>query len=162
MPENMPDRIPDIVCAAMINSIEAQMDETSEPAPKECSTTQQVIENGQKIISHLESKMNSLEHEMAALMALISEVVRTSAHGISGCQGSKKLNLLEIYCEPDSQLVRVAHQYGLTAKRFTIHDGDLSTPEGQAKLWKIVEDEQPDHIWTSPECRYWGTSVDGI
>jgi hypothetical protein len=35
----------------MINSIEAQMDETSEPAPKECSTTQQVIENGQKIIS---------------------------------------------------------------------------------------------------------------
>lgn len=140
----------------MINSIESQMDETKVSATKESSTTQQVIEDGLKIISHLESKMKSLEHEMAALMALTSEVVRKDAHVGSGSRGSKKLNLLEVYCEPDSQLVKVAQQYGLTAKRFTIHDGDLSTPEGQAKLWKIVEEEQPDHIWTSPECRYWG------
>ena len=46
--------------------------------------------------------------------------------------------------------------YGLPARRFTLSDGNLSTPEGQERLWKIVDEQRPDHIWESPECRYWG------
>ena len=34
-------------------------------------------------------------------------------------------------------------------------DGDLSTPEGRRKLWKIVDECQPEHIWVAPECGPW-------
>ena len=140
----------------MINSMESQLTEDSSGAITEKFTTEQVIENGRKIISHLEVKAKSLEQEVAALMALSAEVARKSTRAQKGKERSSKLNFLEIYCEPNSQLVRVAQMYGLSAKRFTFEDGDLSTFEGQAKLWQIVEEEQPDHIWASPECRYWG------
>eukprot|EP00435_Cladocopium_sp_Y103_P016579 s5005_g4.t1 len=50
-----------------------------------------------------------------------------------------KLDLLEIYCEKDSNLTTVVNSMGLTAKRFTREDGDLSTAAGREKLL------QPDH-----------------
>ena len=89
-------------------------------------------------------------------MALTTESVRNSMRPSSGTSAQGKLNLLEIYCEKDSQLVRVANMYGLPARRFTLSNGHLSTPEGQERLWKIMDEQQPDHIWGSPECRYWG------
>eukprot|EP00435_Cladocopium_sp_Y103_P044402 s835_g12.t1 len=72
------------------------------------------------------AKAKTLEQEVAILMALTSEGIRNSMPRTPG------------------------------KPRFTLQDGDLSTPEGQEKLWKIVEEEHPEHIWASPECRYWG------
>ena len=140
----------------MINSIEAQLSGVSSSAKSNVKSTQQVIETGQRLISHLESRAKNLEQELAALMALTTEGIRKSSAKTTTGKTGRKLNVLEIYCEPDSQLVSVAQQYGLTARRFTIQDGDLSTAEGQARLWEIVEEEQPDHIWASPDCRLWG------
>ena len=66
------------------------------------------------------------------------------------------MDILEIYCSPDSEITRQALRLGLKAKRFTRQDGDLSTPAGQAALWKILEEEKPREVWMSPDCRYWG------
>ncbi|CAL1146064.1 unnamed protein product [Cladocopium goreaui] len=65
-------------------------------------------------------------------------------------------DLLEIYCEEHSQITEQACKLGLKARRFTFSDGDLSTPEGQAALWKVLEEERPREVWMAPECKYWG------
>lgn len=49
---------------------------------------------------------------------------------------------MEVYCSPDSEITRQAVLLGLEVKRFTRQDGDLSTPAGQAALWKILEEER--------------------
>ena len=35
-------------------------------------------------------------------------------------------------------------------------DGDLRTPEGQERLWQIIETQRPRHIWAAPDCKLWG------
>ena len=67
-----------------------------------------------------------------------------------------KLDLLEIYCGEDSRLTEMANKMGLKARRFTMKDGDLSTAEGQEKLWQVLFQEQPRDVWMSPECKLWG------
>ena len=57
---------------------------------KEELTTEQVIENGVKVMSHLELRAKSLEQEVAALMALSAEVVLKS----TSKEISPKLSLL--------------------------------------------------------------------
>ena len=150
-------QVGDVINIALINSIESQLTSPGRSALKnDVHNTAQVIARGEKLMAHLELRAKSLEQEVADLMALTIENVRNSSRPSSGPGAQGKLNLLEIYGEEDSQLVRVANMYGLAARRFTIKDGDLSTPEGQKRLWKIVEEQQPDHIWASPECRFWG------
>ena len=70
---------------------------------------------------------------------------------------TKPLDLLEIYCEPESNLTKIAQQQGLRARRFTREDGDLRTEAGQQRLWEILEDESPKHVWVSPDCKFWGS-----
>ena len=67
-----------------------------------------------------------------------------------------KLDLLEIYCEEDSQITGHAQRLGLKARRFTAKDGDLATSSGREALWKIIMEEKPREIWVAPDCKYWG------
>ena len=69
---------------------------------------------------------------------------------------NKRVDLLEIYCEKDSQLTKVCNMKGGRALRFTKEDGDLTTEEGQKKLWTWIELYEPRHVWVAPECRLWG------
>ena len=69
----------------------------------------------------------------------------------------RPLDLLEVYCGPESQLTHQINRLGGRAMRFTKGDGDLSTKEGIEKLWTWVEMYEPNHIWVAPECRLWGS-----
>ena len=51
--------------------------------------------------------------------------------------------------------MNIAPLQGFNAIRFTMADGDLSTLEGQAKLWSVINKHQPLHIWVAPECGPW-------
>ena len=93
---------------------------------------------------------------MEHLLALMAEKPPTRVRAPRAELPPSKLELLEIYCEPNSKLTEVALQRGLKARRFTREDGDLSTKEGQQQLWKLIEQTEPEHIWVAPECRYWG------
>ena len=66
-----------------------------------------------------------------------------------------RLFLLEIYAESHSPLTDAVRNLGLPSRRFTKADGDLSTISGRAKLWNLIEEYQPEHIWVAPECGPW-------
>ena len=63
--------------------------------------------------------------------------------------------LLEVYAGTHSPLVEAVQKLGHKAVRFSRMDGDLSTPEGRRKLWQVVDECQPEHIWVAPECGPW-------
>ena len=69
----------------------------------------------------------------------------------------QNIDLLEVYCGPESQLTHQINRLGGRAIRFTKGDGDLSTKEGIGKLWTWIEMYEPNHIWVAPECRLWGS-----
>ena len=63
--------------------------------------------------------------------------------------------LLEVYAGTHSPLVEAVQKLGHKAVRCSRLDGDLSTPEGRRKLWQVVDECQPEHIWVAPECGPW-------
>ena len=84
---------------------------------------------------------------------LADEVVsKTNAQKHAPCYA----DLLEVYAEPNSPLTEQIQSSGKIGIRFTREDGDLSTPEGRSKLWKLIDRWQPKHIWVAPECGPWG------
>ena len=114
-----------------------------------------VIQRSQEILCHLKEVSQHLEREVEVLVAQTAGKFRTR-HAPRTESQSCRLDLLEIYCEPDSNLTKVITEMGMKAKRFTRQDGDLGTAEGQAKLWEMIHREQPRNIWVAPECKFWG------
>ncbi|CAE7448719.1 GIP, partial [Symbiodinium sp. CCMP2592] len=68
-----------------------------------------------------------------------------------------RLDVLEIYASEDSRLTTWVRSLGGKAQRFTAKDGDLTTASGQRALWDLIQKTQPQHVWCSPDCRYWGS-----
>ena len=68
----------------------------------------------------------------------------------------RPLDLLEIYCSPNSTITTFVNKRGGHAMRFTKEDGDLNSEEGVQKLWLWIYLYEPRHIWMAPECRLWG------
>ena len=60
-----------------------------------------------------------------------------------------------MYASPDSRLTNEVNRLGGLARRFTTQEGDLSTEQGQQRLWELVKQTQPKHIWVTPESRCW-------
>ena len=114
-----------------------------------------VSQSGHEILCHLETLSRQIEADLKEIMMMTSEQMSTRV--APRAQDRKThLDLLEIYCEEDSNLTSVFTSLGMKAKRFTRKDGDLSTQAGQEKLWRMIEEEQPLHIWVAPECKFWG------
>ena len=80
----------------------------------------------------------------------LKEVFKIINKGGNKCS---KLDLLEVYAYPKSNLTEVARQCGLKAERFTKEDGDLSTKAGRRNLLVTSLLRKPSHVWLSPECR---------
>ena len=103
----------------------------------------------------LSNLVEKIENQLEEL-AQHSTDVRTRHCAPRTDNSTERLDILEIYCYPDSSLTHVANQMGLRVRRFTLQDGDLRAPEGQAALWNIVRTQRPKHIWASPDCKFWG------
>ena len=67
----------------------------------------------------------------------------------------KPIDLLEVYASNSSRLTEEVNKRGGVAKRFTFEDGDLSTTQGQIKLFRKIFLWKPRHIWLAPECGPW-------
>ena len=67
----------------------------------------------------------------------------------------ERLNVLEVYAAKDSRLTQSILSLGGKAQRFTSSDGGLKTIEGQRRLWDVIQETQPEHVWVSPDCRAW-------
>ena len=64
-------------------------------------------------------------------------------------------DLLEVYCSEGSQLTQQTSKLGLSAQRFSLRHGDLSTFQGRCKLYDVLWVLRPQHIWTAPRCGPW-------
>ena len=103
-----------------------------------------------QLLKKIELAMGTIEAELTCLQKIWPTLTDSQTFQKFGS------DLLEIYCEEHSQITEQACKLGLKARRFTFSDGDLSTPEGQAALWKVLEEERPREVWMAPECKYWG------
>ena len=129
---------------------------TDEVNGESVETTSEVIQRGHEILCHLEGLSNSIETELQDLL-MVTPGEKSLRHTTLRTRSRPcGLDLLEIYCEPESTLTTTLNEMGMKAKRFTRQDGDLSTAEGREKLWKMIDREQPRNIWVAPECRFWG------
>eukprot|EP00435_Cladocopium_sp_Y103_P013529 s1772_g3.t1 len=66
-----------------------------------------------------------------------------------------RLDVLEIFCGPQSQLTQQSQQLGLKAERFGLQQGDLQTTQGRHDLFKILCTRRPRNVWFSPKCGPW-------
>ena len=65
------------------------------------------------------------------------------------------IDLLEVYCSQDSQLTQQCLSQGLSAARFSLKQGDLSTITGRHVLYDTLWRLRPKHIWVAPTCKPW-------
>lgn len=70
-------------------------------------------------------------------------------------RGQKKINALEVYSGPQSQLTQQVNNVGLKGERFGYQQGDLKTQAGRYLLFTKIIEGQPEDVWYSPECRPW-------
>ena len=109
----------------------------------------------QEHIMEVEGGLSKLPTQFVAngLRGYSSNMVTQSK---SNSQPSRPLDILEVYCEEDSQITQQVRRHGGRAMRFTRSDGDLNTEEGIQKLWLWIYMYEPRHVWLAPECRLYG------
>ena len=64
----------------------------------------------------------------------------------------KHMDLVEVFCSPNSQLTTSAQGAGLKAERWTKEDFDLSKPSGCQAAMQRLRELKPKRLWLSPEC----------
>ena len=67
----------------------------------------------------------------------------------------QRLDLLEVFCGPQSQLTAQAQKLGYRAERFGMAQGDLQTFQGRESLFHKLVTHRPRHVWFSPTCGPW-------
>ena len=97
----------------------------------------------------IDKQIEFLESEFAYILETRREVRE-------GKQEKWGLDLLEVYCSETSEITRQSQRFGLRVERFTVHHGDLSSEEGQQRLWSLIHRARPREIWVAPECGPWG------
>ena len=70
---------------------------------------------------------------------------------------SPAIDILEVFCGPNSQLTHQCQQMGHRAMRFGLAEGDLQTAEGRQRLFHVIKTHRPRHIWFSPKCGPWSS-----
>ena len=66
-----------------------------------------------------------------------------------------RLDVLEVFCGPQSQLTSQAQKLGYRAERFGMLQGDLQTLQGREILFQKMVVHRPRHVWFSPTCGPW-------
>ena len=82
----------------------------------------------------------------------LEDVIRNST-GVNNKQ--KSLDVLEIFCGPQSQLTHQCQQLKFQAARFGYQQGDLQTEAGRRDMFTQLVCRQPKHVWASPTCGPW-------
>ena len=99
-------------------------------------------------------------HDRQLVERLVQQYSREFAslhkHGTAR-QGTASSFLFEVYCGPNSQLVKQCHAANVHALRFGLEQCDLSTVEGRRYLFQKMCEHRPKHIWFAPECRLWSS-----
>ena len=96
------------------------------------------------------SFQSKIRRDVRRFIRELQSVIQTH----SKCR-TARLDLLEVMCSEQSELTNQMMKLGGRAKRLGRIQGDLNTVEGRRKLFTILVQEQPRHLWISPECGPW-------
>ena len=105
---------------------------------------------------HQMHKPDLFSHDACSALTQAESILEQTFESPTFSVSQKPCVLLEIYANSNSPITEHLQSLGYHAIRFTKADGDLSTIEGRAKLWKVIDEQQPSHIWVAPECGPWG------
>ena len=87
------------------------------------------------------------ENSFKSLLILFPMNLKTCKERVE-CSGSK-IDVLEVFCGPQSQLTHQCQQLGYRAVRFGLAEGDLQTEEGRNRLFQVLIKHRPKHVWFS-------------
>ena len=59
----------------------------------------------------------------------------------------RKLDVLEVFCGPNSPLTKQCNNLGYYAERLGYAQCDLQSPEGRTMLFKGLLQKQPENVW---------------
>ena len=96
--------------------------------------------------NHLHRKCHQLVQQFSKELASISQ----SCH-----QRSAPIQVLEVFCGPQSELTKQVNNLGFKACRHGLSEGDLGTVEGRSVLFTKLIQGQPRSLWYSPTCGPW-------
>ena len=101
--------------------------------------------------------VTGIHQERDKLRKLVHQITNEIEEVSKRCspQGSSRIDLLEVFCNEDSQLTLQCQKLGGKAQRFCRSKGDLDTWEGRQKLFQEVCCSQPRNIWFAPSCHPW-------
>ena len=141
--------------------LSAELDKITNYIESECPIDSLSPEHEAMLHMAINRKINEVE---SGLLLLSSKNdlghVKKGRHQTEGnrrnTHQSRPLDLLEVYCEPNSQITTQINKIGGRAMRFSKSDGDLNTSEGVQKLWLWIYMYEPRHVWLAPECRLYG------
>ncbi len=66
-----------------------------------------------------------------------------------------RVDIMEIFCGPDSQLSHQCQQLGFRAVRFGKEQCDLQTRHGREQVFRSLHHRNPKNVWFSPTCGPW-------
>ena len=95
------------------------------------------------------SRFHRLIRQFSKELEQVQQQVGESSRKLS------RLDLLEVFCGPQSQLTHQAQQLGYRAKRLGLEQCDLDTYNGRQWLFQILCTECPKNVWYSPICGPW-------
>lgn len=107
-----------------------------------------------------EDHASHVTHETNRERRMFNKLVHQISHELDqviheGHAVSNKIDVLEVFCGPHSQLTSQCQQLGHRAMRFGLAEGDLQTSEGRQRLFQVLVKHRPRHIWFSPKCGPW-------
>ena len=99
---------------------------------------------------------NRERSHLQSLVQKFSQEFRSVVQQYDGNLGKKApLDVLEVFCGPQSQLTHQSTKLGYRAERFGLSQGDLQTRSGRELLYLKVHEHRPKNIWFSPTCGPW-------
>ena len=103
--------------------------------------------NHQHNMNSTQSKFNNLVSQFTAELNEVSTW--------DSLRHQPRLQVLEVFCSPESELTRQVNQLGYRASRHGIQEGDLNSKGGRQQLFKTLLESRPQHVWFSPACGPW-------
>ena len=99
---------------------------------------------------------NRERFHLQSLVQKFSQEFHSVVQQTNGTHGKKApLDVLEVFCGPQSQLTHQSTKLGYRAERFGLSQGDLQTRSGRELLYLKVHEHRPKNIWFSPTCGPW-------
>eukprot|EP00435_Cladocopium_sp_Y103_P042518 s19_g11.t1 len=98
-------------------------------------------------INHCQQKFNQLVSQFTKEFEEVSQN--------RNLRQRPRMQVLEIFCGPSSELTRQVNKLGFRAERHGMSEGDLATKIGRQKLFQTILECRPQHLWYSPTCGPW-------